>query len=207
VYRHEPHAFVQGPGRGVERIGPASPDGDHLNISCCHVVEGVVAQRLWVFTPMTASAMSASMAIAAVPSSRCGQRTAPAWKGPPDGISVMGHAPGADRLLIRPAGEPGRCRQPRRQVNRKARQRRPDVRRASPDHQHRSWQQPRPSRWLKLSQMCDTWSRKCWQRSADAGLDATHRRGVCVAELGSRDIVCLGPGWLYQWPHRGTGPF
>ena len=33
----------------------------------------------------------------------------------------MGHAPGADRLLIRPAGEPGRCRQPGRQVNCKAR--------------------------------------------------------------------------------------
>jgi len=26
----------------------------------------------------------------------------------------------------------------------------------SPDRQHRSWQQPRPSRWLKLSQMCDS---------------------------------------------------
>src|SRR5580704_1476922 len=63
------------------------------------------------------------MGMQAVPSyAWCGQRTAPAWKGPPDGISVMSHAPGADRLLIRPAGEPGRCRQPGRQVNRKARQ-------------------------------------------------------------------------------------
>jgi hypothetical protein len=43
-------------------------------------------------------------------------------EGTPGGISVTGHAPAnADRLLIRPAGEPGRCRQPGRQVKRKAR--------------------------------------------------------------------------------------
>src|SRR5215475_13316083 len=70
---------------------------------------------------MTASAVSASMVMLAVPLIQVRSATAPAWKGPPGGTSVMSHAPGADRLLIRPAGEPGRCRQPGRQVKSKAR--------------------------------------------------------------------------------------
>jgi hypothetical protein len=43
-----------------------------------------------------------------------GSTSAPAWMGSPSGTSVTGHAQRADRLLIRPTGGPGRCRQPRR---------------------------------------------------------------------------------------------
>jgi hypothetical protein len=53
-----------------------------------------------------------------------GPWSVPAWVESPCGISVTGHAPrGADRLLIKPTGGPGRCRRRRGQVRRMARSR------------------------------------------------------------------------------------
>src|SRR6516165_8969619 len=44
MHRHTPHALVEGPGRGVERVGPAGPDGDDLEVLLSHVGEGILAQ-------------------------------------------------------------------------------------------------------------------------------------------------------------------
>src|SRR5262249_53287500 len=48
-------------------------------------------------------------------------RSAPAWRRSPSGTSVRGHAATADRLLIRPTGGTGRCRQPSGRVSTRAR--------------------------------------------------------------------------------------
>lgn len=44
MHRHASEVFVQGPGRGMERVSPASPDGDHLDVVFGHEGEGVLAQ-------------------------------------------------------------------------------------------------------------------------------------------------------------------
>jgi hypothetical protein len=44
VYRNEAHALVEGPGRGMEGVRSACPDGDDLDAFSGHVVEGAPAQ-------------------------------------------------------------------------------------------------------------------------------------------------------------------
>src|SRR5215467_15307668 len=71
---------------------------------------------------MTASMTSASMDTDGAPFTGAVRDGTGLGEGHRSGISVTGHAR-ADMLLIKPAGGPGRCRQPGGQVTLKARQR------------------------------------------------------------------------------------
>ncbi len=103
-YRHLPHvaftaaqiaavglteeqAALQGPGLHLPRADPGPPTPSHRQPGAR------VSFQAW------------------------GPWSVPAWVESPSGISVTGHGPGGtDRLLIKPTGGPGRCRQRRGQV-------------------------------------------------------------------------------------------
>jgi hypothetical protein len=68
----------------------------------------------WVSTPTTASTSSPAWAPAWSFLQGAGQPSAPVWVEATEWHLCDGSRPQADRLLIRPTGGPGRCRQPRR---------------------------------------------------------------------------------------------
>src|SRR5262245_58819347 len=110
-----------------------------------------VCVSVCVSTPITASTDSASMTIADVAPPEGRHLTlVPARVETPDGTSVMSHAY-AGKLLIRPIGEPGRCRRPETTSQPKGTPKRPDALRVSLISRQRSWQrstqdhQPRAS--------------------------------------------------------------
>src|SRR3954453_14689236 len=87
----------------------------------------------WVSTPTTASTSSASMGTGLVPFRwGAGQRSAPTWVEVTERRICDGSRPQADRLLIKPTGGPGRCRQPQQTRHGEGTRRRPDLGRVTP---------------------------------------------------------------------------
>jgi hypothetical protein len=87
---------------------------------------------------MTPSTTSGSMATDRMSfRGHCQRRHRPGC-GHQSGTSVTGHAR-ADRLLIRPTGGPGRCRQPNGQVYTQGTPKRPDRHGVTLSHRHRAW--------------------------------------------------------------------
>jgi hypothetical protein len=76
------------------------------------------------------------------PSPSCmgaGQPSAPAWVEVTERHIRDGSRPRADRLLIRPTGGPGWCRQPRRTGQMKGTPKRPNPYRVTSSHRRRAW--------------------------------------------------------------------